>query len=1820
MTNVFNQDSLVWLPEPDEYMVPARVVSKFERGKAGQVKLIKKGKEASKATRVSAEESQGVIRMDEQSLNPIDDMVQLKNLDEPSILYNLKLRYNQDVIYTRVSKILVSINPFKMLPIYSPGVMDEYLSNGSRGLDPHIYGVGDDAFRAMLANKKDQSCIVSGESGAGKTEATKLFLQYIAEKSRREQGVRGFTGDSKNKKKKKGEAREDETLQNKVLEANPLMEAFGNAKTVRNDNSSRFGKWIEIQFKGGVILGGSIENYLLEKSRLVRQGEGERNYHIFYQLCAAASTDPELKKKFHLSDASQYHYLNQSKRSAIEIRGVDDADEYKTTRIAMEVVSLKEGDIMEIFSILSGILHLGNISFDSGKSGETSKVSNKDMLSLASEQLGIPEKDLEKALTKREIVAGRETTWGDNTKEMASDSRDAFAKQMYAVLFDWLIEQINASLGQAKKGDDIKTIGVLDIFGFETFDTNSFEQLCINYCNEKLQGHFNDHIFKLEQAEYAKEGVDVSKIDFADNEPTIAMIDAPKTKGILSLIQEEVKTGRDKDDMKLRGKILELAKSSDGVLKEPAPKDVQKNKHLKQCFIFVHYAGEVEYNVSGFIDKNTDLLQLALYNVGVKSNLKMLKSLFKNRVNQDAKKKTIGMQFRDQLNELMTKLKKTEPHFVRCIKPNSHKESNRFTSDMVLSQLRYAGVLEVCRIRKLGYPVRKEFDEFVNRYRPLVAGAKVKKGDAKALCSLLEKEGLLDPSQYQVGKNKVFIRDDQHEDLEATLEEVIARFVIKAQAAARRWMAKLKYKRWGSVREDIRKAIKKKGIDELEQALLNVGTLPYGGRHLAEVQQAQELLEHLIEDRRISELLEAAIESKDLAEIQSALKAAEEKGMGDKSLIKEAKDTIEKIKSERKIREELRAAVEKGTDIKALEAALKKASKAGLENAVEARDAETLLSRLQREKDLRKELEQAVKAKSLETCKKCMNELIDIGVSREDPLVKEAEQFVKEEAQASKEREGEQERLLDELSRAMESKNLNALNDLEVVVLKIGLEDNEMVKDAMVLRKELEKVQESSSMLATETRALTHKASTGDGISAKDIDSLSQALSEAKKDGVTAENNPTFKEAKKLLTKLEKQLEVQKDLETLVGKVQAAKSKEKAKASMKDDLIAALKNAQELGIETAAAKKIKYWVGDIEATEARQNQERLAKTRQKNLERLREATKDDLEAQAMQRLEKLTSEAHIKRLEAAKDDSVYDLKKFYRIRSNEDYTETMPEEDRALAAKLKLWSRSKPIPKSLLKLTDEQNRTALRINRAILQYCGDMSTSFPATLAQYVLVKGLEDEQMCDEIFIQLCKHIFANPKMESADRAWLLMCMATKTFPPTESFSPYLLNFLLKHKNLSGLSGNYARLCIVQLDATIDLGPSIYKPNLEEIQSYRKRPPVLATIKMINGELVEFPVSPELRIAQVLEMIRRREGIEDDIETPSFGIFVKDARNTGTISPRQRLHNFYSHYNPSKLKHVELFLEHWKGKEEELFAKLVDKYGPEPAESVPSKQKGGLLSASVTAGLHAAKMLGLTTARKTPPAPVSAWPLPWWAHAGDVYLRMTAQGKQPVFEFKRRLFLPNMEEDVLLYQQLLHDFVSGDLIIPKEDLVAELALIAVAMNSPKLKPPKPEKLVESGLTNYISLEWRRKKSPHGWAKLAASLNITLPRTEAKLAEKYIGICKQSPVYGMVFFAGRQADSSDDLTIGVDANGVHFLVKKPDGKVEVLKTYTYRKITKYGASVEYFWLSFDDGKGGKAKGFGGGPGQNVLIYTLQSWELYEVVFDYTHAPIQKKSA
>ncbi|XP_056169848.1 myosin-6-like isoform X9 [Syzygium oleosum] len=660
---------------------------------------------------------------------------------------------------TYTGNILIAVNPFRRLPhLYDNYMMEQYKGAAFGELSPHPFAVADSAYRQMINEGISQAILVSGESGAGKTESTKMLMRYLAYMGGRA-------------------AAEGRTVEQQVLESNPVLEAFGNAKTVRNNNSSRFGKFVEIQFdQRGRISGAAIRTYLLERSRVCQVSDPERNYHCFYMLCAAPQEDVE---RYKLGNPRRFHYLNQS--NCFELDGVNDSEEYIATRKAMEVVGISPYEQDAIFRVVAAILHLGNVEFAKGEEADSSKPKDDESrfhLKMAAELFMCDEKSLEDSLCKRVIVTRDESITKWMNPEAAAVNRDALAKIVYSRLFDWLVNKINSSIGQDP--DSKFLIGVLDIYGFESFKTNSFEQFCINLTNEKLQQHFNQHVFKMEQEEYTREEIDWSYIEFIDNQDVLDLLEK-KPGGIIALLDEACMFPKSTHET-FAEKLYQTFKDH---------KRFSKPKLSRSDFTICHYAGDVTYQTEFFLDKNKDYVVAEHQALLSASRCTFVSGLFPplpEESSKSSKFSSIGSRFKQQLQALLETLSATEPHYIRCVKPNNLLKPAIFESSNVLQQLRCGGVMEAIRISCAGYPTRKTFDEFVGRFGILAPDVLSGSFDEITVCKkILERVNL---DGYQVGKTKVFLRAGQMAELDARRIEVLGRSASIIQRKVRSYLSR----------------------------------------------------------------------------------------------------------------------------------------------------------------------------------------------------------------------------------------------------------------------------------------------------------------------------------------------------------------------------------------------------------------------------------------------------------------------------------------------------------------------------------------------------------------------------------------------------------------------------------------------------------------------------------------------------------------------------------------------------------------------------------------------------------------------------------------------------------------------------------------------------------------------------------------------------------------------------------------------------------------------------------------------------------------------
>ncbi|KAL7825777.1 hypothetical protein SRHO_G00335150 [Serrasalmus rhombeus] len=772
---------LVWVPSEKLGFEAGSI--KEEKGDECLVELSDSGKKI----KVNKDDIQ---KMNPPKFSKVEDMAELTCLNEASVLHNLKDRYYSGLIYTYSGLFCVVINPYKNLPIYTEAIVEMYKGKKRHEMPPHIYAITDTAYRSMMQDREDQSILCTGESGAGKTENTKKVIQYLAH----------VASSSKTKKDPSSSSLSHGELERQLLQANPILEAFGNAKTVKNDNSSRFGKFIRINFDvNGYIVGANIETYLLEKSRAIRQAKEERTFHIFYYLMSGAGD--KLRSELCLEDFSKYRFLSNGK---VTIQGQQDRDLFTETIDAFGIMSIPEDEQTGLLKVVSAVLQLGNMSFKKERSSDQASMPDDTAAQKVCHLLGMSVTDFTRAILSPRIKVGRDYVQKAQTQEQAEFAVEALAKATYERMFRWLVARINKALDKTKR-QGASFIGILDIAGFEIFELNSFEQLCINYTNEKLQQLFNHTMFVLEQEEYQREGIEWSFIDFGlDLQPCIDLIERPAgPPGILALLDEECWFPKATDKTFVDKLVQEQGNH---------PK-FQKPKKLKDDadFCVLHYAGKVDYKADEWLMKNMDPLNdnvTALLNqssdkfvcelwkdvdriVGLDKVAGMADSAHGAFKTRKGMFRTVGQLYKEQLSNLMTTLRNTNPNFVRCIIPNHEKKAGKLEPHLVLEQLRCNGVLEGIRICRQGFPNRIVFQEFRQRYELLTPNA-IPKGfmDGKQACVLMIKALELDSNLYRIGQSKVFFRAGVLAHLEEERDLKITDVIIKFQAWCRGHVAR----------------------------------------------------------------------------------------------------------------------------------------------------------------------------------------------------------------------------------------------------------------------------------------------------------------------------------------------------------------------------------------------------------------------------------------------------------------------------------------------------------------------------------------------------------------------------------------------------------------------------------------------------------------------------------------------------------------------------------------------------------------------------------------------------------------------------------------------------------------------------------------------------------------------------------------------------------------------------------------------------------------------------------------------------------------------
>ncbi|XP_025831898.1 myosin-IA isoform X2 [Agrilus planipennis] len=710
----------------------------------------------------------------------VGDFVLLDKIDLDSFMKNLELRFKHGKIYTYIGEVCVSVNPYRTMNIYDSNYVNQYKGRELFENPPHIFAIADAAHKVMKKQGRDTCIVISGESGSGKTEASKIIMKYIA-------AVTNIGGQ-----------KEIERVKNVLIQSNSILEAFGNAKTNRNDNSSRFGKYMDIHFdfKGDPI-GGHINKYLLEKSRVIYQQGGERNFHCFYQLLLGAP-DSLLQNLNLTRNTDHYFYIKQGQ--AAKVDSINDKNDFREVTSSLHTLEFTKSDEETLWNVVGAILHLGNLEFITEE--DQLRVKDHKMVQNVAVLLKVPEDELQNALCERVIAAHGDIMRKEHTQSEATYGRDALAKAIYDRLFTWIVTRINSAIAvdeASRKQFQSSLIGVLDIYGFEIFDNNSFEQFCINYCNEKLQQLFIELVLKQEQEEYQKEGIEWTHIDYFNNQIICELVDAPH-KGILAIMDEAcLNVGKVTDEMLLEAmdKKLKDHKHYSSRQTKPAEKTLKHKVHFK----ITHYAGDVTYSINGFLDKNKDPLFQDFKRLLYHSKDPNLKSMWPEgaqHISETTKRpQTAGTLFKNSMAALVQNLMNKEPHYVRCIKPNELKSPTHFNEERVRHQVCYLGLVENVRVRRAGFVYRQRYDIFLKRYKMIsqFTWPNFRSGtDKDGVKVIMDEHKFSNDVKY--GHTKIFIRSPKTLfALEAARNELIPGIVTLIQKVWRGYKARQLYKK-----------------------------------------------------------------------------------------------------------------------------------------------------------------------------------------------------------------------------------------------------------------------------------------------------------------------------------------------------------------------------------------------------------------------------------------------------------------------------------------------------------------------------------------------------------------------------------------------------------------------------------------------------------------------------------------------------------------------------------------------------------------------------------------------------------------------------------------------------------------------------------------------------------------------------------------------------------------------------------------------------------------------------------------------------------------
>ncbi|KNC51726.1 myosin VIIA [Thecamonas trahens ATCC 50062] len=1328
----------VWYPDEDAAYVPAKVLQAYSDGSMSL--QLENGTKVE--YRKSKKNKKDLVPLKKSSLQRLmDDLVQMDSIDEGMIIHNLRERFYKDKIYTNVGTILISVNPFKGLGLYTPTVIDRYYHKGISTLPPHVFQIADEAYRKMMEGirgQTDQSVLISGESGAGKTEATKQVLSYLAETAGSVSGVEQM-----------------------ILMANPILEAFGNAKTLRNNNSSRFGKWIEVFFTPmeGKIAGGKINNYLLEKSRVCFQIEGERNYHIFYHLTKAAS-EP-LRAKLMLQGPDAYRYAMMGGCHSVEY--MDDAEEFAEVEKAFEELEFGTEAKETLYTMVAAIAHLGNVDFVNNEQDQAT-ITDPAELEMAAQLFCVEPSALQQAVTSRTMrIPGQEPTLIPLDSVQATDNRDALSKMIYSKMFDWVVERINSSLKPTIRGP-FNIIGVLDIFGFEIFENNSFEQMCINYANEKLQQHFNQHTFKLEEALYQSEGIVYDHVEFIDNQPCLDLVEN-KPNGIIAMLDEEVVMPKGSDESFLRKLHQRHDRKSPRYIKPLRP---------PTAFVIDHYAGQVVYDVRGFLEKNRDTLQEDLLTLISGSGSGFLRTIFESdaaAASSKGRKTTLGSQFKDQLSALMNTLAKTTPHYVRCIKSNSLKTAGIFEGTNCLLQLRYSGVFEAVEIRKKGFPFRYTHEEFMKRYGFL--GENIpRSAPFPDQCRQLLGQLRGDFSQIQIGSTRVLYRQGPHRELELLRAVELEKVVIVCQSVMRGHYCRVQYRRMKAAHPKLERAISTRSLPVLEEALASAEGIHFPMFSLV---QARTLRETILEENRIRDELQkyVSVDPEPVYDkIQALLDRAEAIGFAD-PVVQKMRERVKLIHERKETVKMLDAAVA-AMDLSQLQAGIRRAQACTLNKAhPSCQAALAAIERIKQEQALVAKLKAAL----------AVGAMVGRDTGSADPsgltaVLAEAAAFGMQTA-PGKAAAFEAETMV-AIRNALRGEDWSALDKAIKAGLKGGVASPEM--DA------------AKAELAHQAAVDTVLANLVEGIRDFDDACLQMELQNAyglnmqtgEWSDVVAQAQALYDQVYAARTAMQQGTAAVDDAYLKQGidiadsygcnnaEVQAARALYDQIVHYKAYARDAIQRCQRHLLEEATAGANAIGLNSPEVQQMRQLL---------SLDKVAFLKKEFEAAQALRDESRMTRVAIAIKDEffQANGASKFALPQCPLFKSREEFSKAKMFGKKKRRDGMFEWAKE-GIPGSMMRKIEQDPlmvKLCKKMAKNIQGFMGDKKLSEPLFLAQEIVNEACANEAIRDEMYANVAKQVTQNPNPDSATRGWQLMQICLQSFPPSSDFENYLEQFI---------------------------------------------------------------------------------------------------------------------------------------------------------------------------------------------------------------------------------------------------------------------------------------------------------------------------------------------------------------------------------------------------------------------------------------------------------